>query len=200
MPRKRKTLDQDQDQGDSRERLVRTAARLLRVQGYHATGLNQIVEESQAPKGSLYHYFPDGKEQLAGEALDRAGTELTTRMKSLHPLGPSEALERMVEFSIGELEASDYRHGCPIATVALETNSTSEHLRCVCSSIFDQTLSSITDWLVSRGLTRERSESLALTVFSAYEGALLLCKVRRSPEPLRRVAAQLKQYINLVLG
>jgi TetR/AcrR family transcriptional regulator, lmrAB and yxaGH operons repressor len=198
MPRRTKKIEPNQP--GSRERLVRTAARLLRVQGYHATGLSQIVEESRAPKGSLYHYFPDGKEQLAEEALDCAGQELSARMKGLQNLGPAEALDRMVEFSIGELEASHYRDGCPIATVALETHSTSEPLRLLCCSIFEQVLANITEGLMARGLCRERAESLALTVFSAYEGALLLSKVRRSPEPLRQVAGQLKRYVNLVLG
>lgn len=198
MPRQRKTVDGSAV--DSRQRLVDTASRLMRVQGYHATGLNQIVEESQAPKGSLYHYFPEGKEQLAAEALGCAGVELSKRLKALGELSPVDAIDRLVEISVAELEASDYRDGCPVATVALETNSTSDPLRKVCAKIFDRALQILSQWLVSKGVAPERAELLALTVFSAYEGALMLSKVRRSPEPLRQVAGQMKKYVEVVLG
>lgn len=54
---------------NSREKLVQTASRLFQLQGYHGTGVKQIVEESHSPKGSLYYYFPNGKEQLAIESV-----------------------------------------------------------------------------------------------------------------------------------
>ena len=197
MARKRNV---EQNGVDSRQRLVQAAGQLFRVQGYHATGLNQIVEESRAPKGSLYHYFPEGKEQLAAEALVCAGRELSAKLETLGDLSPGEALDRLVESSIQELEASDYRDGCPLATVALETNSNSETLRHVCEKLFGRALKILTQWLVSKGLSAERAEVLALTVFSAYEGALMLSKVRRSPEPLRQVAGQMKQFLAVIVG
>ena len=134
MARARKVLEEGGV--DSRQRLLDTAARLFRVQGYHATGLNQIVDESQAPKGSLYHYFPDGKEQLAAEAMLNAGNSLRSKLTALGGLSPAQAIDQLVEVSIEELISSDYRDGCPVATVALETNSSSESIRGVCQRIF----------------------------------------------------------------
>ena len=49
----------------TRDRIVDASAELFRRQGYNATGVKQIVTEAQAPFGSLYHFFPGGKEQLA---------------------------------------------------------------------------------------------------------------------------------------
>lgn len=196
MPRKRKVID---GTADSRERLVSTAARLFRVQGYHATGLNQIVEESQAPKGSLYHYFPGGKEQLGQEALRGAGQVLAARLSALGKLDPRDALDQLVEISIQDLETTDYRDACPIATVALETASQSPDLRECCSGIFARALLILEGWLCSRGLPQEASRDLALLAFSAYEGALLLSKVQRSPEPLRRVAGQIRLLLESAL-
>lgn len=193
MARARKILEEGG--GDSRQRLLDTASRLFRVQGYHATGLNQIVDESQAPKGSLYHYFPNGKEQLASEALVNAGLSLRAKLSGIAGLSPAQAIDRLVEISIGELEASDYRDGCPIATVALETNTSSEAIRGVCQRIFGGALRLLTEWLMSKGLEEERARVLSLTVFSAYEGALMLSKVQHSPQPLREVAAQLKEFV-----
>ena len=197
MPRKRKVID---GTADSRERLVSTAARLFRVQGYHATGLNQIVEESQAPKGSLYHYFPGGKEQLGQEALRGAGKLLAARLAALGKLDPREALEQLVEISIQDLESTDYRDACPIATVALETASQSPDLRECCSGIFSEALAILDGWLRSRGLPAQDSRDLALLAFAAYEGALLLSKVQRSPDPLRRVAGQIRRLLESALA
>jgi TetR/AcrR family transcriptional regulator, lmrAB and yxaGH operons repressor len=197
MPRKSKALP---DGPDSRQRLLETAGRLFRVQGYHGTGLNQIVEESAAPKGSLYHYFPEGKEQLGAEALSMAGRDLRQRWTALLELSPYEALDHLLLESIQELESSDYRDGCPIATVALETTSHSTLLRQTCSQIFQGALSMLQDWLVSKGVDRDQAQAAAVTVFSAYEGALLLSKVQKTTQPLRHVVAQLKVYLSHLTG
>lgn len=197
MPRKRKTVEGSS--ADSRQRLLDTASTLFRIQGYHATGLNQIVEESQAPKGSLYHYFPAGKEQLGAEALICAGANLQGRLKGLVPMSPLDALDHLLEWSCSELESSDYRDGCPIATVALETTSTSPVLRETCATIFDRALQLLQGWLIGKGVEPAEAESVSVTVFAAYEGALMLCKVQRSTEPLRKVVQQMKSYLQLTL-
>jgi TetR/AcrR family transcriptional repressor of lmrAB and yxaGH operons len=68
--------DRRKQEGEACARLLGTAADLFQRQGYHGTGLNQILAESGAPKGSLYHYFPEGKEALAAAALGRSGEEI----------------------------------------------------------------------------------------------------------------------------
>jgi TetR/AcrR family transcriptional regulator, lmrAB and yxaGH operons repressor len=197
VARQRKTIEGSTS--DSRQRLVETAARLFRVQGYHATGLNQIVEESKAPKGSLYHYFPDGKEQLGAEALSAAGRQLHGKLQALVQMNPFQALDKLLEMSIEELESSDYCDGCPIATVALETTASSTVLRDKCSAIFDRALHTLQGWLMDKGVARQEAESLAVTVFAAFEGALILCKVQRSSEPLKAVVHQMKTFLKLSL-
>src|SRR5690242_14581980 len=98
---------------DTRDRVLRTAATLFRTQGYHATGLNQVLAEGGAPKGSLYFHFPGGKEQLAVESLQLSAGEFCDQLR--HAGSLDEALELLGE----QLVASDFRAGCPIATVAL---------------------------------------------------------------------------------
>src|SRR5271166_6270476 len=106
----------------SRAAFVHTTGRLLRRQGYAATGLNEIVARSGAPKGSLYFHFPGGKEELAVAAMERAGEQLRASIAAI--LGSSEdlgeALGRLVEALAAALQASGYEDGCPIATVTLE--------------------------------------------------------------------------------
>jgi TetR/AcrR family transcriptional repressor of lmrAB and yxaGH operons len=185
----------DSKRKDSRERIVETTARLLRVQGYHATGLNQIVEESQAPKGSLYHYFPAGKEELASEAMELAGTWVLHRLEGLLCEDPSQALDHMVDLAIKDLEASDYRDGCPLATVSLETSSSSSAIRGICSRVYDKVQGIITAWLIRQGIAEDKAPAMAMMVFASYQGAMLLSKVHNSPEPLRQVVPQIKQFV-----
>jgi TetR/AcrR family transcriptional repressor of lmrAB and yxaGH operons len=104
----------------ARDSFLDTMAALLETQGYHATGLNQIVAESGAPKGSLYHYFPDGKEGLAAEVVERLGREVGGRIReNLARIDdPVAAVYAFVQTIAGYVEATGCRGGGPLATVA----------------------------------------------------------------------------------
>ncbi|EIF00588.1 transcriptional regulator [Saccharomonospora glauca K62] len=181
-------------QTDTRQRMLRTAAELLRTQGYHATGLNQVLTASAAPKGSLYFHFPGGKEQLAGEALTLAGRELATTLESVlaEAGGLTEGLEAMVDHLAEGLEASNFRQGCPLSTTALDAGADSEPIRQACSGGFDAWHHVLVDHLASHGVEPEAADELATTVLAAVEGALLLARTRRDVTPLRIVGRQLR--------
>jgi TetR/AcrR family transcriptional repressor of lmrAB and yxaGH operons len=172
--------------GETRERLLRTAATLFRTQGYHATGLNQVVEEGRAPKGSLYFHFPGGKEQLAVESVTMAAGEVHASMRAVDDLDGALALfaEHLVE--------SDFKRGCPVATVALDVAGESEQIREACASAYASWSDVLVEFLVRQGVPVERAPGLATTVLAAVEGALLLAKTRRDVAPLRQVAADLR--------
>src|SRR6185503_8934161 len=109
------------DKGErTRQKLVDATATLLRRQGYHATGLSEIVAESGAPRGSLYFYFPDGKDQLAVAALDQSGEEWRVRIEAaIAGAGDvGAAIDAIVTLLADDLEASGWEHGCPVAAVA----------------------------------------------------------------------------------
>src|SRR5882757_240734 len=123
---------------DSRARAIETAAELFQRQGYAATGLTQIIEESGSPKGSFYFNFPGGKQQLAEAALALAGGRLAHAIAALADASrsPADFLSSVkTALAIG-LETSDYQRGCPIALVALETAATSETLRAASATQF----------------------------------------------------------------
>ena len=172
--------------GETRERLLRTAATLFRTQGYHATGLNQVVAEGGAPKGSLYFHFPGGKEQLAVESVALSAGEVHTT------LGAADDLEQVLELFAEHLVASDFRNGCPVATVALDAAGESEPIRKACATAYDSWQDLLVDFLVRQGIPARRAPGLATTVLAAVEGALLLAKTRRDVAPLRQVAADLR--------
>lgn len=170
---------------DTRDRVVRTAADLFRAQGYHATGLNQVLSEGGAPKGSLYFHFPGGKEQLAVEAVTLSGEELRTSLTATLDAEPdaAKALARVVELLGAGLAASDFRDGCPVTTVALDAAAESEPIRVACADAYDSWQRAIAD--------RVGDEDAATAVLAAIEGALVLARTRRSLAPLHAVAARL---------
>ena len=63
--------------GDTRDRLLAAAQRLFRKHGYHATGLSDILQAAQAPKGSLYHHFPGGKEAIGVCVVEKISSSLS---------------------------------------------------------------------------------------------------------------------------
>ncbi len=106
-----------------KDNLVRTAMRLFRQQGYASTGLQQILSESGAPKGSLYHYFPDGKEALGRAAVELAGDLIAQMLSGLaaRHKQPKAFVKAYCEVMAGWMQESEFRSGCPIATTMLES-------------------------------------------------------------------------------
>ena len=177
--------------------MLKAAADLLHRQGYASTGLNQILEESQAPKGSLYFHFPGGKEELVAEALQASAcslTELLERVLETAPT-PEGAIDAIVLYFAAQLEGSQYTKGCPVATVALEQAATSDALHASCSRAYRRWEALIAARLTVEGFPAERADSLANFALSAIEGALLLCRAHRSTEPLRRAGAELRLFL-----
>ncbi|MCH6167321.1 TetR/AcrR family transcriptional regulator [Pseudonocardia alaniniphila] len=180
----------------TRERVIRTAAGLFRAQGYHATGLNQVLSEGNLPKGSLYFHFPGGKEQLAVESVRLAGDELCSALAATLASTPDpvQALERAVGLLGEHLAATDFREGCPVATVALDTAGHSEPIRTACADVYDSWQSLVANHLDSAGV--EDPEEVATLVIAAIEGALLLARTRRDLAPLHAVGARLRILLN----
>jgi len=170
---------------DTRSRLLDAGAALFRRQGYAGTGLKRIVEEGRAPWGSLYHFFPGGKQQLGAEAVARSGARFGRLLESV--LGGADvvaSVRAMFALSAAALEASDYADGCPVATVALEAASTSEPLREACAEVFDAWVATLEARLVSAGVDAGDAAGLAVVGLSAFEGAIVLARTGRTTRPL----------------
>lgn len=168
---------------------------LLRRQGYAATGLNEIVARSGAPKGSLYFHFPGGKEQLALAAMERTGEQLRAAIVGLMAStgGLADGLGALIDALGAGLEASGYRDGCPIATVTLEAAAGSEAVRVTAAGVFSSWLEALEQRLRADGLLADAAARRALMVLSAIEGALIIARARRDLEPLRAIKAELLQ-------
>jgi TetR/AcrR family transcriptional repressor of lmrAB and yxaGH operons len=173
-----------------KENLVRTAMRLFRRQGYASTGLQQIVEESGAPKGSLYHYFPSGKEALGEAAIAMAGGlihEMLSELAARHT-DPKAFLRAYCKVMAGWMEESGFRSGCPIATTLLETAPQSPTITATGQRAIDEWIDVIAGVLANDGMERREARSRAQLIIAAMEGALILSRVRCSTRPILDVA------------
>ncbi len=171
----------------SRDKILETCSNLLRVQGYNGTGLNQIIKESGAPKGSLYYHFPGGKEQLAAEAIQAAAINMGGKIQAAFDNSENfaQAMEMILENGIKELEESNFQCGCPIATVALEAQP--GPVLSACQKALQGAQHMLATRLAMEGVNPEKAANLATILFAAFEGALLLSRTQRDTEPLRRL-------------
>lgn len=176
----------------TKDRIIETSAELFRRQGYSATGVKQIVTAAKAPFGSLYHFFPGGKEELGAATVRVSGALYGQLVPAIFDQAPDVVAGVRIFFNAAadQLEASDYEDGCPIATVALEAASTSETLREACAEVFESWLSLGSERFTHAGLDAETARELALGFLAALEGAFVLSQAARSTEPMR-VAGEL---------
>ena len=172
---------------DTRERMVGTAARLLSTQGYHATGVAQVLEESASPRGSLYFHFPEGKEQMATEAVQQLGLQVGDALRSKLNRKPDVrgGLGSILRMFARQLAATSFQLGCPVATVALEASSAAPALRSACAGVFATWEAYLAERLRQELPSRPEPERLARSILGVLEGALLLSKAKASTEPLR---------------
>lgn len=177
----------------TRDRIVAAAAQLYGRYGYNGVGLKQVAAESGSPIGSLYHFFPGGKDELAAEALRMSGAGYQLLVEGILETAPD--LESAIRISFAGaaevLAASDYADACWIETVALEVASTNEPLRQVTAEIFDGWIEAATRWMEGHGIAPDRARALGIAYITGLEGAFVLSRALRSREPLRATGEML---------
>lgn len=175
----------------SKQHILETAARLFEKQGYHASGLNEIIRESGAPKGSLYYYFPEGKEQIGAETALWAAEQMAGRIRQglAQAENCAEAVRQLAQGIAGAVEQSGFTAGGPLMMLAAESAVGSESLNAACRTAYAQMQAVFAEKLAGE------DESLAEFVLSTLEGAILLSRVQHSGDPLRRAGEHLYAYI-----
>jgi TetR/AcrR family transcriptional repressor of lmrAB and yxaGH operons len=162
----------------SRPALIETAATLFRRQGYAATGLNQILDEAGVKPGSLYHHFPQGKQQLAAAVVDNAGAGIEQLLRRFLATGRpvADIVDRWIDLLAAGL-AGDQRDGCPIEPIATESVNASPEVRAASARAFRGWCLAIEERLRSEGWPAEEAQQVALAVISLIEGALILSRI-----------------------
>jgi AcrR family transcriptional regulator len=183
-----------------RERVVRSAAQLIREQGVSSTGMRDIVVQADAPRGSLQHYFPGGKDQLVAEALLLMGGvagRLTWRASERDDVSsPSELFARIVSGWRDLFVAEGFGAGCPLVAAAADVAAHHDELRAVIARAFRDWEDPLAKALEATGVDGDRSHRLAVLLISALEGAIVLARVRRDVEPLDIIVEELRPTLD----
>ena len=182
---------------DAKKRIVETTADLMQRNGYCATGLKDIIRESGTPKGSLYHYFPGGKEEIARAALQSSAQSFGEALQTCIDIEGSVAkgFARFIREYARSFEASGFEKGCPVTTVALETASNSEQLQQMLQAIFHNWCQILIDHLVSTGWDETEARNMAIFVMSSFNGALSMSRAAQRIEPMEIVANQIEELL-----
>lgn len=183
---------------NAKEKFIETACMLFEVKGYNATGLNEILKESGAPKGSLYYHFPNGKEELALESIKLAGEKITNKLKKALDMfeNPADAIIHNINHIADIIDANKKMHEMSISLLALETYDSSEILRTACEEIFTSLEIVYIEKLINYGINEDKAKDIAMTILAMTEGAIMLSLTRKNGETLRKLGKQIQVIIN----
>ena len=181
---------------DARSSMVRSAASLIATRGVNATSFSDVLADSGAPRGSIYHHFPDGKKQLARDAIRWTSGRVLAFQSGFTPSSPVEVLERFIGMWRATVVGSDATSGCVVAGTAVDSEAgTEDSLIDVVRETFAAWIDLIATQLEATGLATERARSVATTTLAAMEGALILCRATGNVEPLELAATELRRLV-----
>ena len=180
-----------------RENLLINAITLFRRQGFSGTGIAEILSASGAPKGSLYHYFPNGKDQIAAEALDLVRETVAGKLRDAarHAANANELVRQFSAALQEGLHHSEYREGCPVAAIIVDAASSTPELCQAGSKIYQEWGGIIASKIESDGVPHDRAQTLGLFVVSTLHGALLVSRACRDTHPLIDATIELESIL-----
>jgi AcrR family transcriptional regulator len=176
--------------------MILSAAALLREYGASATSIDRVLEHSGAPRGSVYHHFPGGRTQLIDEAVTFAGDFISALIDAaVEADDPLAAVDAFFALWRERLIESEFRSGCPIVAVAVETNDNAPELARSAAAVFTRWQEALAGLFTRHGLPEERSRRLASFVIAAVEGAVIMCRAERSTAALDAAAAEIHDLL-----
>ncbi|MCX2929162.1 TetR/AcrR family transcriptional regulator [Mycobacterium sp. CVI_P3] len=182
-----------------RDRMVASAALLIRERGAQSTAIADVLAHSGAPRGSAYHYFPGGRTQLVCEAVDYVADFVAARLAKADT--SVEMLDGLTRFYRKNLIETDYRAGCPVLAVAIESGEPEKPNPTVerAAAAFARWNDLIAQRLVVDGIAEDRAQDLAVSVTAALEGAIVLARAARDLKPLDAVHRLLRELLEAAL-
>jgi len=180
---------------EPRQRIVAGAADMMRRRGVNATSVRELAKHAKAPLGSTYHYFPGGKQQLVTEAVQFAGGLAARVLAKELSAGPVEGLRAFLSWWREIVTTSDFAAGCPVLAVSVEEPADGTTALAAAAEVFTRWESLLADSLRQHGASVQQAEQVATLTVAAVEGAVAMCRAKRSAEPLDRVAERLEAVV-----
>ncbi len=175
--------------------MVRSAASLIRTRGVNATSFSEVLADSGAPRGSIYHHFPEGKEQLTADAIRWTAESVLEHQRACRATTAAGVLDHFIDLWRRAVVASHGAAGCPVAGVALDTLPEARELMALVKAAFASWIDLLTEQLERVGQKEDRARALAVSTLAAVEGALILCRAEQNARPLDTVNDELKRLV-----
>ncbi|MDQ4504492.1 TetR/AcrR family transcriptional regulator [Sinomonas sp. ASV322] len=172
----------------TKDRMIAAAVRLLATRGLQGASLADILELANAPRGSVYHHFPGGKDELITAAVELAGRRSLEQLDGFDGRPPADVAERFFASWRELLVRTQYRSGCSVLAVTVAADS--PELLDRSAHTFDVWQRRLADLFEHGGLSREAAKTYATTLIAVSEGAVVMCRAQRSTAPLDSVAQQ----------
>jgi AcrR family transcriptional regulator len=185
----------------SRERIIMGAADLIRRRGLAGSTVRDLAAHSGAPLGSTYHYFPEGKQQLAAEAVRFTGGLVSQLLERELQAGPAAGLRAFLSLWRQTVIDGDFNAGCPVLAVAVEEPPSEAAPKAIAAAaeVFTTWENLLSAALRRHGAAAEEAARLATLIVAAVEGTVAMCRAKRDIQPLDDVAAQLELLIGSVV-
>ena len=180
---------------NSRARMVRSAAALFGSRGLSATSFSDVLADSGAPRGSIYHHFPGGKKQLAEDAIGWTSEQIVAHLRACPAKTPPGVLAWFIDLWRQSVQTSGGSSGCPVAGITIDAGSAADDLIDAARAAFSQWTGLLASQLQAAGVPGHRAGSIATTTLAAMEGALILCRAERSSQPLETTAQELMKLL-----
>ncbi|KAB2582139.1 TetR family transcriptional regulator [Rhodococcus erythropolis] len=174
---------------DTKQRMIEGAVRLLAARGLHKTSFTEVLQATGAPRGSIYHHFPEGKDQLISLAVGQAGANAIDLMKTFEGQKAAEVADRFLSLWRNLLIMDDFRSGCSVLAVTVGTDS--PELLGHASEVFSSWRAILTELLSAGGLHPSDAAGFAALLIASTEGAVAVSRAARSIEPFEFVADEL---------
>jgi AcrR family transcriptional regulator len=181
----------------TRDRIIVASNELFRRYGYNGTSLSQISTASGATTGSIYHFFPGGKEDLGVAVIETTGGVYRELFESIAGAtsDPSQGILDVFVGAAATLEQTDFIDPCPIGTMAREVANVSEPLRLAASRAFDSWVDAVARHVAAAGVATDNAQSLAELSVTSLEGGFVLSRTRRDAAILGRIGRHVTDVI-----
>ena len=182
---------------DTRNRLIAATNELFRRRGYNGTCLKDVTTAAEATTGSLYHFFPGGKSELARAVITETGLAYGQLFATIADAstGPAEGVDDFFNSAANVLAETDYIDVCPIGTVAREVANTDDAIRVASVQVFTGWTTALAQRIRHAGPSATTANALATTVVAVLEGGFFLVRTARDAEILRAIGAQMRHLV-----
>jgi len=177
---------------NTKELILEKGSEIVRLKGFHHTGIQEILNTAGVPKGSFYFYFKS-KEDFGLQLIDHyanfflGNADVFINDENFSYLN---RLRRFFDFFLNYFETTNYKGGCTIGNLAQELGDINVRFRVKLNEIFEKMKSKVETFLRHAQNENEISKEIDISIASdfiinSWEGALIRLKVAKSSEPLR---------------